>query len=102
MKFTALVALNLAALRALPMIPECPPFLFPVVALDIVLVQTVALGRPLRAFHYTCLIVGLLSTALITALAFSRYPVINPHPLESLVYWHRAARGGDADRLARL
>ncbi len=95
MKLTALVALNLAVLRVMPVIPESPPFLFALVVLDLVLVQAVTLGRPLRAFHYTFLIVGVLSTGLITALAFrtSRPVMGSLHILETLIQWHRAARG---------
>jgi len=95
MRLTALVALNLAVLRLMPVIPESPPFLFALVVLDIVLVQAVALGRPLRAFHYTFLIVGVLSTGLITALAFrdSRPVIGSLHILETIIQWHRAARG---------
>ena len=92
MRLTALVALNLALLRLMPVIPESPPFLFALVVLDLVLVQAVALGRPLRAFHYTFLIVGVLSTGLITALAFrvSRPVIGSLHILETLIW---AARG---------
>ncbi len=95
MRLTALVALNLAVLRVMPVIPESPPFLFSLVVLDLVLVQAVALGRPLRAFHYTFLIVGVLSTGLITALAFrvSRPVMGSLHILETLIQWYRAARG---------
>lgn len=95
MKLTALVALNLAICRTLPFIPESPPFLFVLVVLDIVLVQAVAFGRPLRAFHYTFLIVGVFSTGLVTAFAFrASRPVIGSlHILETLIQWSRAARG---------
>ena len=49
-----------------------PPFAFATVMIDLVLVQAVAFGRPLRALHYTFLIVGFLSTGVIIALAFSK------------------------------
>ncbi|WP_254053229.1 hypothetical protein [Singulisphaera sp. GP187] len=44
--------------------------MFALVLLDIVLVQSVILGRPLRAFHYTFLVVGLVASMALTVLAF--------------------------------
>ena len=48
-----------------------PPCVFAIVMINLLLVQIVALGRPLRAFHHTFLIVGLLSTGALIALAFT-------------------------------
>lgn len=75
MKLVALIALNLALLLAGPEIPQYPPFLFPLVMLDIVLVQCVSLGRPLRAFHYTVLVVGL-----VASLALTWFTYVNAAP----------------------
>lgn len=96
MKLTAIIALNLAVLRVVPvMLADAPPFLFAIVVLDLVLVQAAGFGRPLRAFHYTFLIVGVVSTGVITALAFRQS---NPAPgslhiLETAIQHHRAVRG---------
>jgi hypothetical protein len=59
MKIIALIALNLALVIRSPYLPQSPPLLFALVMLDLVLVQSAILGRPLRAFHYTFLVVGL-------------------------------------------
>src|SRR5262245_599944 len=70
MKFTALVALNLALLlpvtdRAL----ESPVICFMLAALNLVVIQAVLLGRPLQTFHHTFLAVGTFSSIALTALA---------------------------------
>jgi hypothetical protein len=70
MKFIALIALNLALLRAGPFLPEIPILFFVQVMLDIVLVQSIILGRPLRAFHYTFLVVGLVASIALTGLSY--------------------------------
>ncbi|AGA28582.1 hypothetical protein [Singulisphaera acidiphila] len=70
MKFTALIALNCALVKANPSIPQSPLLLFALVMLDIVLVQAVILGHPLRAFHYTFLVVGFAASLAITEVAF--------------------------------
>jgi hypothetical protein len=96
MKLTAIIALNLAVLRVVPeMLAAIPPSVFAIVMINLLLVQTVALGRPLRAFHYTFLIVGFLSTGVIIALAFSKS---SPVPgslriLETAIQHYRAVRG---------
>jgi hypothetical protein len=52
MKPTAIIALNLGVLRVVPeMLAASPPSVFAIVMINLLLVQTVALGRPLRAFH---------------------------------------------------
>ncbi len=95
MKLIAIIALNLAVLRVVPeMRAASPPSVFAIVMINLLLVQTVALGRPLRAFHYTFLIVGLLSTGVMIALAFSRS---SPVPgslriLETVIHHYRAIR----------
>ncbi len=70
MKLTAIIALNLALPRAVPYlwVFQVPPFLFLIVVLDLALVQAVAFGRPLRTFYFTFLIVGIVSTSVVTAL----------------------------------
>ena len=62
MKLMVLIALNLALLRAGPFLPQSPPLLFALVMLDLVLFEAVILGRSLRAFHYTFLVVGLVAS----------------------------------------
>ena len=74
MKLIVLVALNLALLRTGPFIPQSPPFLFALVALDLVVVQSVILGWPLRAFHYAFLVFGFLASSALTAWAFFNAP----------------------------
>jgi hypothetical protein len=96
MKLTAIIALNLAMRRVVPdMLFEAPPFLFLIVALDLALVQAVAFGRPLRTFYFTFLIVGVLSTGVVTALSFrSSNPMLGSlHILEAAIQHHRAVRG---------
>jgi hypothetical protein len=97
MKLTALIALNLAMLVEAPWIPESPPVLFAVVMLDLVIVQVLILGRPLRAFHYTFFFVGALSCAVVTVLAFLRASGPNVgslHVIETLIRWSREIQGG--------
>ncbi len=54
MKLIAIIALNLAVLRLVPeMRAGFPQCVFAIVMINLLLVQIVALGRPLRAFHYT-------------------------------------------------
>ena len=96
MKLIAIIALSLAVLRGVPdMRAAFPQSVFAIVIINLLLVQTVALGRPLRAFHYTFLIVGLLSTGVMIALAFSRS---SPVPgslriLETVIHHYRAVQG---------
>ena len=96
MKLTAIIALNLAVLRLVPeMRAGFPPCVFAIVMINLLLVQIVALGRPLRAFHHTFLIVGLLSTGVLIALAFTES---SPVPgslriLEAAIQHYRAVRG---------
>jgi len=96
MKLTAIIALNLAISRVVPdKLFEAPPCLFLIVALDLALVQAVAFGRPLRTFYFTFLIVGVLSTGVVTALSFrSSNPMWGSlHILEAAILHHRAVRG---------
>ncbi len=96
MKLTAIIAFNLAVLRLVPeMRAGFPPCVFAIVMINLLLVQIVALGRPLRAFHHTFLIVGLLSTGVLIALAFTES---SPVPgslriLEAAILHYRAVRG---------
>ena len=84
MKLTAIIALNLAVLRLVPeMRIGFPTSVFAIVMINLLLVQTVALGRRLRAFHYTFLIVGFISTGVIIALVFT---ISRPVP-GSLAFW---------------
>jgi uncharacterized membrane protein HdeD (DUF308 family) len=67
MKLTALAAVNLALFMFADLRPmvsplETPPGLFIVAALNLVIVQSVILGRPLRAFHFTFLVVGAIAS----------------------------------------
>ncbi len=62
MKLVALIALDLALLRVQPYRLQSPLFLFALVTLDLVIIQTVILSRRLGPFHYTFLIVGLLAS----------------------------------------
>jgi hypothetical protein len=70
MKFTALVALNLALL--LPVADrarESPVICFMLAALNLVVIQAVLLGRPLQTSHHTFLAVGTISSIALTALS---------------------------------
>jgi hypothetical protein len=71
MKWTALVALNLAILRSVvsDRAAESPVFAFMIAAINVVVIQSVLLGRPLRTFHYTFLTVGAVSSIASTVLA---------------------------------
>jgi len=98
MKLTAIIALNFALLRAAgPVVSifQFPPFLLMIVLLDLALVQAVAFGRPLRTFYFTFLIVGVVSTGVITALCVreSRPPWLSLHILETAIQHYRAVRG---------
>lgn len=96
MKLTALVALNLAALRLVPFTPQSPPLLLALVTLNIVIVQTLLLRRALGAFHYTFIVVGLVSTLATSVLVYVRQPGPNVgslHVLETLLRWYREVRG---------
>ncbi len=62
MKMVALIALDLAFLRVQPYRLESPLFLFALVTLDLVIIQTFILGRRIGPFQYTFLIVGLLAS----------------------------------------
>src|SRR4051794_943156 len=66
MKFTVLIALNLALLRFDVWILQSPLILFVLVALDLVLARALILGRPLRAFDYTFLAVGIVMAIVLT------------------------------------
>src|SRR4051812_31545584 len=96
MKLTAIIALNLTVLRLVPeMRIGFPTSVFAIVMINLLLVQTVALGQRLRAFHYTFLIVGFISTGVTIALAFT---ISSPVPgslriLEAAIQHYRAVRG---------
>ena len=62
MKLVALIALDLAFLRVQPYRLQSPLFLFALVTLDLVIIQTFILSRRLGPFHYTFLIVGLIAS----------------------------------------
>jgi hypothetical protein len=72
MKFTALVALNLALFppRVADRALESPVFCFMLAALNVVVIQAVVLGRPLRTFHHTFLVVGILSSIALTVISY--------------------------------
>src|SRR5690348_13322466 len=64
MKLVALVALDMAFLRARPfldLLQSCA-VLFALVMLDLVIIQYFILGRRLGAFHCTFLVVGLVAS----------------------------------------
>ena len=63
MKLVALIALDLAFLRVQPYRLQSPLFLFALVTLDLVIIQTFILGRRIGPFHYTFLIVGLVASS---------------------------------------
>ncbi len=62
MKLVVLIALDLAFLRVQPYRLLSPPFLFALVTLDLVIIQTFILSRRLGPFLYTFLIVGLVAS----------------------------------------
>jgi hypothetical protein len=66
MRFSALVALNLAVVRIAPVVVREPVFLLGLVALNVVLVQAVVLGRPLGGFHYTFMLIGIVLISVIS------------------------------------
>jgi hypothetical protein len=73
MKLTALAAVNLGLFVFADMRPmvsplETAPGFFIVAALNLVIVQSVILGRPLGAFHFTFLVVGTLASIVVTFL----------------------------------
>jgi hypothetical protein len=69
MKWTALIALNLAILRSVSdRAAESPVFAFMIAAINVVVIQSVLLGRPLRTFHYTFLAIGTISSSAFTVL----------------------------------
>jgi hypothetical protein len=74
MKLIALIALNPAVLLRSPYLPQSAPLLFALAMLDLVLVQSVILGRPLRAFHDTFLVVGLVASIALTVFAYFNAP----------------------------
>src|SRR5262249_43101554 len=63
MKLVALIALDLAFLRVQPSrLLQSPPFLFALVALDVITIQFFILGRRLGPFHHAFLIIGLVAS----------------------------------------
>lgn len=93
MKLLAVFALDLVLVRALPFIPQSPALLFVLAALNVVTARAVILGRPLGAFEYTFLSVGLAMAVVLTA---ATYRVSNPRmgSLYVLETFYRLARGG--------
>jgi hypothetical protein len=67
MKLVALIALDLAFLRVQPFRLQSSLFLFALVTLDLVIIQTIILGRRLGPFHYAFLIVGLVASLMLHA-----------------------------------
>ena len=65
MKLVALIALDLAFLRVQPSRIQTSLFLFALVTLDLVIIQTFILGRRLGPFHYAFLIVGLVASLML-------------------------------------
>jgi hypothetical protein len=97
MKLTAIVALILTLVRVVPdfWFFTVPPFLFVIILLDLALLQAVAFGQPLRIFYFTYLIVGVLSTGVITVLAIGqpRSTSVTLHILETAIQYYRSVRG---------
>jgi hypothetical protein len=97
MKLTAIIALNLAILRAAPsmLLLAAPVFLFVVIVLDLALVQAVTFGRPLRAFYFTFLFVGIFWTGVITVLVLRQSNTIagSLRILETAIEHYRAVQG---------
>ena len=63
MKLTALLAVDLAVIGSDPWgMLGWRGVLFPLLSLNMVLVQAFILGRPLRAFHYAFLTFGMVSS----------------------------------------
>ena len=91
MKLTALVAVDLALVGGDTWwLLGIPVILILVVALNLALVQVFLLRRPLRAFHYTFMAVGMVSS-----IAFSVL-VSDPNSLGvnvAIVWQHRGANG---------
>jgi hypothetical protein len=113
MKFTAQVALNLALLPPVAdRAPESPVICFMLVALNLVAIQAVLLGRPLRTFHHTFLAVGTVSSIALTVLSYAWTSPWKAVASVSaiLMAWAvglRAARrvrqrGGQSDSLVRI
>jgi hypothetical protein len=74
MRLTAIIAVNLAVLRLVPDVGIAfPRFVFAIVMANLLLAQTFVLSRPLRAFHYTFLIIGFLWIGVIIPLAFRKF-----------------------------
>ena len=95
MKLTAIIALNLAMLRVVPvMLFQVPLALSLIVTIELALVQ-IAFDRPLGTFYFTFLIVGILSTGEITYLAFRQSNAVRGslHILETAIQHYRAVQG---------
>ena len=101
MKLTAIIAVNLGVVRLLSdvlWVLTLPPVLFLTMLLDLALLQAVAFGQPLRTFYFTFLVVGVLSTGVITILT-SRRPWQPEktwgtlHILETTIQHYRTVRG---------
>jgi hypothetical protein len=96
MKLTAIIALNFAVLRLVPeMRAGFPTSVFAIVMINLLLVQAVALGLPLRVFHFTFLIVGFISCGVTIALVFT---ISRPVPgslriLEAAIQHYRSVGG---------
>ncbi|SIN68105.1 hypothetical protein SAMN05444166_0056 [Singulisphaera sp. GP187] len=92
MKITALVALDLAILRAVSSgagLLLSPVVWFPLAALNYVVVWKIILGRPFQAFHYTFFVVYITSYI---ALGISS-DGLSLHIVGTLVRWYRGMTG---------
>lgn len=96
MRLTAIIALNLAVIRFVPgMLFQLLPFVFAIAVIDLVLVQAFGLGRPLGSSHYTFIVAGLFSTAVVSIIAFNQ-PIQRAgtlHILNDAILAFRAAIG---------
>jgi hypothetical protein len=88
MKLVALAALDLVFLRVHPSLPQSALQLFALVMLDLVIIQYFILSRPLGAFHYTFLIVGL-----VASLALHTFSFNSLHALETLIGLYQEITG---------
>ena len=76
MKITALAAINLAMFAGVFTVLAVPVVLFFLVMLDLVVIQSAILGRPLRTAHYLFLILGLATSIAATVFVGGVLPAI--------------------------
>src|SRR4051794_28152590 len=75
MKFTAIVAVDLALWPGVAdLAPESPLVAFIFASLNVVIIQSALLGRPLRTFHHTFLVSGTVSSIAFTVLTLGSAP----------------------------